>query len=251
MATSGRSTLSGPELVVRHLEGLILDGGLAPGDDLPSEGELAEDLEINRLTVREGVKVLAARGLVEVRRGRRSTVAHPTAEPLSTFFGAAVRRDPRALMELLELRVAVEVSACALAAERATDADRTAMADALTRMRALRDDGDAYNAADLEFHARIATASGNRMFDLLMAGMADPLRASRFESLRGHVAVHGPQIDDLLAEHERIFDAIVARDPAAAAAAMRDHLAQTGEDLRTALRIADDTTARPERTEAR
>jgi GntR family transcriptional regulator, transcriptional repressor for pyruvate dehydrogenase complex len=235
MVSTGRWAESGPELVVRHLEGLILDGGLVPGDDLPSEGELAEVLDINRLTVREGVKVLAARGLVQVQRGRRSTVAHPTAEPLHSFFSAAVRRDQGALLELLELRLAIEVSASALAAERATHDDRRAIGDALDRMRALTHDGAAYNAADLQFHALIATASGNRMFDLLIEGMEEPLAASRLASLRSHVAAHGPQIDDLIAEHEEIYEALVARSPLRAAAAMRRHLTQTREDLQRGL----------------
>ena len=216
---------SGPEQVVRHLEALILDGGLAPG---------ADELAISRLTVREGVKVLAARGLVDVRRGRRSTVAAATAQPLTAFFDAAVRRDPRALMELLELRFAVEVAASSLAAARANDDEVASLRDALERMRELRAEPDAYNAADLEFHALIAAASGNRMFDVLIQGMEQPLRASRAETLRAHLAAHGPDIDDLIAEHEAVFDAIAARDPRAAAAAMRRHLTQTGEDLRAA-----------------
>lgn len=225
---------SGPELVVRHLEELILDGGLEPGAELPSEGELAEELDISRLTVREGVKMLAARGLVDVQRGRRSTVAAATAEPLTSYFDAAVRRDPRALMELLELRFAIEAAAASLAAVRADDDDLAAIGRALDRMRELRHDPDAYNAADLEFHALIARASGNRMFDVLMEGMERPLRASRAETLRAHVAAHGPDIGDLIAEHEAVHDAIVAHDPRAAAAAMRRHLTQTGEDLRAA-----------------
>jgi GntR family transcriptional repressor for pyruvate dehydrogenase complex len=237
MTSRSPARASGPDLVVRHLEGLILDGGLEPGADLPSEAQVAEELDINRLTVREGVKVLAARGLVDVRRGRRSTVAHPTAEPLSAFFGAAVRRDAHALMELLEVRLAIEVSAASLAAVRASDDERAAIADALEQMRIHKHDGVAYNAADLRFHALIATASGNRMFDLLMDGMEEPLRASRLESLRAHVATHGPQIDDLIAEHEQIHDAIVARDPHLAAAAMRRHLSQTGVDLQVATRL--------------
>mgnify|MGYP001502792680 CR=1 FL=1 len=238
-----RARASGPDLVVRHLEGLILDGDLEPGDDLPSEAQIAEHLDINRLTVREGVRVLAARGLVDVQRGRRSTVAHPTAEPLRAFFGAAVRRDAHTLMELLELRLAIEVSAASLAAARATDHERAAIADALAQMRLHKHDGPAYNAADLRFHALIATASGNRMFDLLMEGMEEPLRASRLESLRAHVATHGPEIDDLIAEHEQIHDAIVARDPLGAAAAMRRHLSQTGEDLRVATSLPGDPDA--------
>ncbi|HEX3202402.1 MAG TPA: winged helix-turn-helix domain-containing protein, partial [Actinomycetes bacterium] len=87
------------ETVVQRLEDLVL-GELEPGAELPSEAELAVRFEVSRLTVREAARWLQARGLVEIRQGRRTVVAHPNAGPIGGFFTAAVRRDPRQLLDL-------------------------------------------------------------------------------------------------------------------------------------------------------
>ncbi|KAA9105092.1 FadR/GntR family transcriptional regulator [Microbacterium rhizomatis] len=224
-------------VVVDHLERVILESGLEPGDDLPSEADIAAELGLSRLTVREAIRTLVARGLVDVRQGRRATVAHASAEPLRAFFSAAVRRDPRGLLELLEVRFAIEVSASSLAARHATRADRESLANALAAMREAGADADAFNAADVHFHAVIASASGNRMFDLLVEGMEEPLHASRVASLSGFLA-EGRVLDDLVAQHEEIYAAINARTPRAAGEAMRRHLTQTRHDLRNASVLA-------------
>lgn len=224
---------SATAVVVEHLERLILEGGLAAGHDLPSEAVIAEDLSVSRLTVREGLRTMVARGLVDVRRGRRATVAHASAEPLRAFFSAAVRRDPRGLLELLDLRLAIEVSASSLAAQNSTRADRQSLDRALAAMREAADDAAGFNAADVHFHAVIASASGNQMFDLLVEGMEEPLHASRLASLAGYLA-HGGPMTDLVSQHEEIYTAILARNPRAAGEAMRRHLMQTRDDLRSA-----------------
>lgn len=226
-------------VVVEHLERLILEGGLAPGDELPSEAEISDNLSLSRLTVREGLRTMVARGLVEVRRGRRATVAHPSAEPLRAFFSAAVRRDPRGLLDLLDVRLAIEVSASSLAAQHATHADRRSLDLALAAMRDAADDDAAFNSADVHFHAVIASASGNQMFDLLVEGMEEPLHASRLASLAGYRA-HGGLVADLVSQHEEIYAAILARNPRAAGDAMRRHLLQTREDLRNAQELRPD-----------
>lgn len=226
---------------VRHLEDLIFAGQVQPGSALPSEAELASELGISRLTVREAVRNLSARGLLEVRQGRRPTVAFPNAAPVSGFFTAALRRDPRALLDLLEVRMAIEVHAAQLAATQASRTDLTALELSLESM--YRAEGEeALNLADVRFHAAVAAASGNQMLSFLVEGMEEPLHSSRLESLRGYL-VRGKAIDALLAEHRAVFDAISSRDPDAAAAAMRSHLVHTRHDLRTAISRPIDLTA--------
>src|SRR5947207_14375169 len=106
--------------VIEQLEGLIF-GGFEPGEALPSEGKLAEALGVSRLTVREATRTLEARGLLEIRQGRTPRVAAPNGALIGDFFKLAVRRDPRALLDLLDVRRALEVHIAALAARRATN----------------------------------------------------------------------------------------------------------------------------------
>jgi DNA-binding FadR family transcriptional regulator len=226
--------------VVGKLENLVL-AELEPGAELPSESDLATGLGVSRLTVREAIKALQARGLVEIRRGRRPTVAFPNARPIGDFFTSVIRRDPRQLLDLLEVRLALEVHIAALAATRASRASVAAMEMALEAMRreGTSDDPDAIHADDIRFHEALAGASGNQMLSFLIEALEDPLHASRMQSLRGHLT-RGGTVADVIEQHQRILDRVKARDSRGAAAAMRDHLAQTKRDLRTAFRSSDE-----------
>lgn len=215
--------------VVEHLEDLILDGTYDTGDSLPSENELAMQLKVSRLTVREGVRSLAARGLLEVSHGRRPVVAGPNATQLQDFFSSSVRRDARGLLELLEVRLAIEVHAAELAARHATQPQLDNLEAALQAMTDARDD-DIFTAADMRFHHGITEASGNRMISLLVEGMAEPLKVGRLKSLHGYLQ-GTPDLGDLLEEHRLILEKIAARDAAGAGRAMRQHLATTRRDL--------------------
>lgn len=265
--------VSRTQQVLGRIEELVL-GELEPGSALPSESTLATELGVSRLTVREAIKSLQARGLVEITQGRRPRAAWPNARPVGDYFHAAVRRDPSQLLDLLEVRHALEVHITSLAAQRAT---RTALGTLELALAAMREPEQrneqpheppdaqqpaaaeaaesaedpalaaesaedpalaALNAADLRFHESLAAASGNQLLAHLMEAMEQPLRASRLQSLRGHLA-RGGTVADVIAQHERILDRVRARDPAGAAAAMREHLAQTARDLRAAFALAD------------
>src|SRR4029453_3105117 len=110
----GEAGASTRETGVQRLEDLVL-GELEPGAELPSEAELAARFEVSRLTLREAARPLQARGRAQSRQGRRPMVAHPNGGPIGGFFTAAVRRDPRQLLDLLEVRRALEVHIPSLA----------------------------------------------------------------------------------------------------------------------------------------
>lgn len=246
MVTPPATTVT--ESVIRRLEHLAL-AELEPGAALPSESDLAEEFQVSRLTVREAIKALQARGLVDIRRGRRPTVAYPNARPIGDFFSSVIRRDPRQLFDLLEVRRGLEVQIASLAAVRAGRAAIDAMElalDAMRRTSAAGSDPDAIHAADIRFHQALASASGNQLLDFLIEAMEDPLHASRLRSLRGHLT-RGGTVDEVIDQHARILERVKARDPKGAAAAMREHLAQTASDLRAAFAIAEaDTDGEPE-----
>src|SRR5437867_5198250 len=219
--------------VIEQLEGLIF-GGLEPGEALPSEGKLAEALGVSRLTVREATRTLQARGLLEITQGRRPTVAAPNGALLGDFFEIAVRRDPSALLDLLDVRRALEVHIAALAARRATKGDIADMEMSIAAMRAAAGESEAFHAADVRFHENLAAASGNRLLVFLIEAFAEPLREGRLRSFAGHLA-RGGEVGDVIQQHQAILDAVEAHNPKAAAQAMRDHLQQTEQDLRTHL----------------
>lgn len=213
---------------------------LEPGSPLPSESELADELEVSRLTVREAVRSLQARGLIEVRHGRRPVVARLSATAVMDFFTASVRRDPRNLLDMLDVRQALEVHIASLAARRVSRTASVAMADALAAMREGIDDPETFNAADVRFHEALAAASGNQILTFLIEAMAEPLRASRVLSRRGHIARRRP-LEQVIDEHARIYECVVAGDSNGAAAAMGDHLAQTERSLREAMELSPAT----------
>lgn len=224
---------------VRHVEHLIFNGSLSPGDALPSEADLALGAGVGRLSMREGIKSLQARGLLTVIHGRRSLVSPANARPLRDFFATYVRRDAGGALELLDVRLAVEVRAAEMAAAHASPQDIAEMAAALETMSGASQDGDIaearvadFNDADVAFHATVARASGNRVLSLLVEGMEEPLRQTRSLCTRGYHAV--AHETTLLEQHRRIYERIAARDEAGAASAMRDHLMRTGDYVRAA-----------------
>jgi len=237
-AAAPDTTASVSDAVVQRLEDLVL-AELEPGAELPSEPDLAARFGVSRLTVREAVRSLRARGLVETRHGRRAVVAHPNAGPIGGFFTASVRRDPRRLMDLLEVRRALEVHIAGLAAGQASKATIAALELALAAMRdAGAGDPVAFHETDVGFHASLAAGAGNQLLSFLIEAMEEPLRASRLRSLQGHLA-RGGTVEDVIEQHARILDRVKARDPKGAAAAMRAHLEQTARDLRAALTLTD------------
>jgi DNA-binding FadR family transcriptional regulator len=219
--------------VIERLEELIFTR-LEPGEALPSEGQLAEALGVSRLSVREATRTLQARGFLELSKGRRPRVAAPNGSLVGDFFNSAIRRDPRAVLDLLDVRRALEVHIAALAARRASSSDIADMDMSINAMRAAQREFEAFHTADVRFHENLAAASGNRLLVFVIEAFAEPLRESRQRSFAGHQA-RGGHVDDVIQQHQAILDAVKARNAKAAAQAMRDHLQQTEQDLRTHL----------------
>ena len=222
------------QLVVDRVEGLVFDE-LEPGSQLPSEGDLATDLGVSRLTVREGMRQMSARGLVEVRNGRRPVVAIPNGKSVGDFFRSAIRRDPRSLLDLLDVRLALESHNASLAAANAGRVSLRAMQGAIEDMERSVHDADAFNDADVRFHELLAVGTGNQMLSMLIEELSACLRTSRAQSVAGHRR-RGRELDEVIEEHRAILLAVENHDAARAASAMRTHLRHTGRDLAAALK---------------
>lgn len=219
------------QAVVEQVLDAIIDGKLRPGEPLPPEGVLAEDMHVSRLTLREAVRLLQAQGVIVQVPGRRHRVA-PVAE--WTGIEAVVRHArsagerERSSLELLEVRMMIETGAAQLAAERRTEAHLDAMRELIGRMRTAhaRADMAAFVAADLEFHDVILRAADNR---ILVAALL-PLTAMLAET-RSETSAVAEIREHAVAEHTAIVAALASGDRFAARDAMASHMEQTRGDL--------------------
>src|SRR5690348_4083286 len=169
MANAGKETGGAPqtaaESVAEAMAQMVL-GGMPPGSSLPSEGDLAIRFEVSRLTVREAIKMLAGRGLLDVGRGRRAIVKEPSGVAFSDFLSTVIQNDPKGLFDLIELRMSLEVQSATLAAKRATRAGIIAAESAMQGMREAAEAGKAgievetneerFHQHDVGFHEAIA-----------------------------------------------------------------------------------------------
>lgn len=206
--------------VTQGLLDTILVGGLEAGHPLPSERELGEQYGVSRSVVREAVRSLAARGIVEVHVGRQARVAKTDPTTASEALGLYLQGRRLDYDLVHEVRLLLEVHVAALAAVRATDGDIEPIAAADARMKEAHERGDIVAATreDLDFHRGIALASHNELNPLLLDSISGFLFAVYKENLEGGYGTRA------LAEHGRILSCVVGRDVDGARAAMATHL---------------------------
>jgi GntR family transcriptional repressor for pyruvate dehydrogenase complex len=196
----------------------ILSNRLQVGDRLPSERELGEQFGVSRTVVREAVRALVAKGVIEVRSGSGLRVAEVDAAQVSESMSLYVRGSRVDFEQVHEVRALLEVQIAGLAAVRATEEEISNLREVNERMKSTAGDFEAAARADLEFHRLIASATRNELYLLLMDSIGTSLIDIRRANLGSGSA------PDTLAQHQAILDAIDARDPERARAAMSDHL---------------------------
>lgn len=214
--------------VLDRLTHLIQLGELAPDDYLPSERDLMQRYGVGRPAIREAMQALQRMGLIRITHGERARVTLPTADAIvDQVSGAMVQmlgRRPGGLDELKDARLLFEVGLAQVAARRGTPATVAELRAALAACRQASGDHARFVAADMAFHRQIAAMSGNTLIAALSQGMLDWM--TRFR--RDLVTARGAE-RLTLEEHARIADAIAAGDPAAAGAAMSDHLTRANQ----------------------
>ncbi len=214
------------ELIVEQIENRVLTGALKAGDRLPPERELAEQFAVSRTAIREAVKILHEKGLIEVRPGRGTYVTSVTPGGMKQSLDRLIKYGPPdGSANLVEVREILEPEITALAASRMTDQYIFAMRDAVATMDSAYEDVNLYIEADLDFHLSLAEATQNPIIPALMDTIIDLLREQR---KRIALADGGLQRGQM--HHKKILEAVTRRDPKAARTAMRDHLQQVRED---------------------
>lgn len=215
------------EQLVEQLGGDIVSGRLQPGDPLPNEEALLNRYDVSRTVLREALNVLSGKGLLDA-RPRRGTIVRPRAEWSqldAEILGWRSDAEPTAdnLDQLMELRRIIEPSAAALAASRATVEDRGAIGTAYAAMVQAGRDVPAFVDADVQFHVACLAAARNEF----LLPVTHAIRASLVASMRITNRDSEQNRTVTLPLHKAILDAILARDAAAAQAAMQTHLDDT------------------------
>jgi GntR family transcriptional repressor for pyruvate dehydrogenase complex len=214
------------EQIVQQIEDSILKGALKAGDQLPAERELAIRFGVSRTAVREAVKALREKGLVEAYSGRGTFITDGTSQAVRQSFDLMVKiGQPEGSTDLAEVRSILEPEIAALAAERAEESDRATLREAVAVMDRSLKDADAYIEADLDFHLALAEAAANPLILSLIDSIVGLLREQR---LRIFQVEGGPQRGQI--HHKRILEAMEKRDAKMARDAMKAHLEQVRED---------------------
>jgi len=218
------------DVVSERLLQAIRDAKLPAGAKLPSERELGDQFGVSRTVIREAIRHLAARRVLEVRSGSGVTVAHPNSssvtDALALFLGRSGFPDPRKIHEVREL---IETQAARLAAERATDDHIAEIRRTHEYLAEVSDDPEAAAAADVAFHRAIAQATENELFVVLVDSIGDIMMDVRRATVwqPGRVQVG-------LDHHERIVAALERRDVEGSVRAMEEHLVESLQALQVA-----------------
>lgn len=214
--------------VERELERLILGSRLGAGDRLPSERELAAQFGVSRTVVREAVRALAAKQLVDVSVGRGTVVRAPSPEAAgeSMKLLMMMQAGDAGVEKVSEVRHIIENEIAARAATRRTQADLDRLDAILDEMRGHVDAPEVYIKSDVEFHAALARATQNELFVIVLDFLVEIMIEVRLLTLRvpgiARLALH---------YHDRILEAVRAGDAEEARAVMDEHMDQATAKL--------------------
>src|SRR5262249_52162042 len=204
--------------LVEHFERAILAGEYAPGDLLPPEREISARMDVSRSVVREALGRLASLGLVRSVHGSGTRVEEPSSRPVTVGYQRLLRRSDLRIQDLAAVRLPLETTIAALAAARRTEADLDALRATQKVLGNPRRSLEAHVRADLDFHAVLARATGNPLFQVVLA----PIQELLIESRRQTLGRYGAEI--AFRHHARILTAVEAGDAGAAEQEMREHI---------------------------
>lgn len=215
------------ESTARHIEDLILEGSLRPGEPLLPEREMALRLAVSRPTLRQGMKMLEDKGLLVAEPGGARVVA-PLATSITDPLIELMSSRAETIGDYLELRGTLERMAASLAAGRANDVDRARLRTCMERINAAHAEADPHDEAeaDVDLHVAIYEASHNIVLLQIMRALSGMLRRGVFHN-REKLYARSEVREVLLGQHRAIFDAVMARDAEAAGRAAEEHMTYT------------------------
>ncbi len=222
LAERGRSNTISSQ-IAELIRKQIRQGGLRPGDRIPSERYLAEELRVGRSSVREAFHELRTQGFIDSRKGRQGTrVASLTKIASSGALSQLLEAGTDWLVDLIELRSGLEVQAAGLAARRRTEEDMAKLGGIVAEMDAAPDRKQAA-ALDVALHGAIAEATHNNLYQNISIGQAGLLH-EQIPSILGVLWTDPRTSEEIPRQHRDILDAIESRDESGARQAMANHL---------------------------
>lgn len=206
-----------PQIIADKIIDLIESKELLPGEKLPSEQELMKELNVGRGTIREAIKSLVSRNIVEIRRGVGTFVAKNTGvveDPLGFSF---INNKKKLVKDSMDVRLLLEPSIARWAARNATDSEILEIIELSKRIeKAILNDED-YSDLDVEFHTKIANSSRNLVIENLI-----PILNMNIRSLID--VTHAVLKEHTILSHKKIANAIKERDEEMAERLMREHI---------------------------
>ena len=216
--------------IVDQIQQQILSGALKPGDQIPAERDLADRFGVSRTAVREAIKSLTEKGLIEVYVGRGTFVTSLSPDRVVESMTLLLRNEPHNVASLQEARELLEIPTARLAAARRSDAHVARLRAITAEMEEEQSMSPRLIDGDTEFHVEVARATGNPVLVLLSQTIVALLRSDRlyredWETL----------LPAAFASHREIIDAIADGDGDRAANSMMEHLAHVASPAGTML----------------
>jgi len=228
------------DVVARDLEQRILEGSLKTGDRLPSERNLALELNVSRPTLREAIQKLASKGLLQTRHGGGTVVTGRLQATFADPWKDMLQTHPLLQSDMLEFRHMLEGEAASLAAERATEADLQRIDAAYAAMEQAYDGTDmaACIATDVAFHQAIADASHNAMIGHLVASLMQVIHGHVSDNL-AHLHALPRQWEQLRIQHRAIWESVRRHECQEALESARAHINFVRKSMEETARIED------------
>ena len=207
------------EQIADILEKSILEDTLAENGKLPSEMELAKQFNVSRTIVREALKLLKERGLVQMKTGDGSYITRPEASTISGVLNRFIKLDGISDEDIYIIRYTLESTAVRIATEKASVAELDNIEAVINEMEKHKNETELRVQLDCDFHIAIALASKNALLAILIESMTEVLR----KVIRRGVTLQGKNEDSII-RYRRILAAMRKRNPDLAEEAMREHL---------------------------
>jgi GntR family transcriptional repressor for pyruvate dehydrogenase complex len=210
--------------IVEQLLGAIESGAFPTGSTLPPERIMASQLGVSRASLREAIRVLEHAGVLDVRMGSGTYVVEDGPSPKSVLRTRAAVIGEHSPLDITLARVALEPVVAGQAALHRHESDIALLQHHFEAHTALESNARDSEGADLEFHLALANASYNPVLVDLVERLVEIMHQRTWRDFRTRQLRHAGRSGDMLAQHRRILEAVIAGDSAAAEAAMRAHL---------------------------